>query len=554
MPTFPSTIEFNLFGGGNWNDEGDALMRRSHQQVEGGFRQVNPVEASDLRNIDFIERAMGKRKGSAASDDLTSVLVASETLIGEAIEFNGNQIQVGVKSIYTNQSGSWAQINDSASAAYTHAADVSKCTLLALDGHLFIGLDGANKIQVWRSGADLDPAMDNGNLYTESKGGGTQTITGTWGTGYYILLGFHGRLCFGNGDSILEYTDVAEPWDLAGGSFWQAKSNIVAAKTFVPRGGNEIQEFGFMFTTDGAQILSGFDLTDSVKSVEGAGVPINHRCVVATRDWLMYPTRTQGIEAINLFRIIDVGRRFLNGDGVTGPLDLLEPTNANMDTLPFGYYDARRKQAIWYAPDGSRSTNSMALGLDFQLGEPGVNELEQNAELHVRPLFHIIKEPANNAWFVGAYQILGGIRGTMANGKTYTINSGLNDLGTLPIEEYWDTPEITAGMPDWGKTWLRNAIRTEKKGSWPLYVEGAINRSSTFLPLWNFDQVEPDDAVYGTAVYGTAVYASGGNVRVADWINLYSESLRLRLSNQATSQDWVVNHIGIEYQFGERGG
>ena len=165
-------LRINSFNGVNYNDMESSLISRAFQFGQQGPQQVAPLEMSELNNVDLTKFGIIKRKGSTESDDLTGVMVSNESLI-RGVEWpdpvTGTKIEVvvGAKSIYTNQTGSFVQMADfsDAGTAYTHASDVSKVTFAMVDGHLFIGLDGANNyIQVYRSGAALDNEMNATNV------------------------------------------------------------------------------------------------------------------------------------------------------------------------------------------------------------------------------------------------------------------------------------------------------------------------------------------------------------------------------------------------------
>ena len=546
-------LEMTTFGGGNWNDPPEARLERSHQAVgEGNFVQIAPVEASHAENVDFKERSLATRLGSALLQDLgasgANVLVSGEVLI-DGTEFNGAAIVVGQLSIYTNQSGSWARINDSASVAYSHAAAATKCGFAKLDGHLFIGLDGANKIQVWKAGADLDAAMNNGNTY-EQIYGANSTITGTWGTGYYLVADFHGRLLFSTGNVVVEYTDVRQPWDRTGGGIVWGRDNVIALETFTPRGGNELTEILFMFTRAGVDKLTGFNVTDATERGVGIGVPLSHRAVVHTEDWLIFLSREGTLIGLNGQGVIDLGRRFRHGTSTTGPLDSLSATNANHDTLAFGFYDQKQRQAFWFYPDGTSTIVDQAVGLDFQLGEPYPGEGRDSFERHVRTLFWTIG--GATSWFVGMFQVRGTAYGITANGKLWTHNSGRLDLAAQTILDSWITPELTMGMPTRNKAYRRVAVRADVVGNWNLYMDVATNRDDAYIKTYSIPLITTGGAVFGTAVYDTDQYVTDRLAKWAEYIDRYAESLRLRFKSQETSRYWTIRSIDVEYEPGHR--
>ena len=167
-------IDFNTFGGGNWSDQPGALIRRSHRRVEGGFAQVAPVESPNLDNMDFVERAIGKRKGSTLLADYSAVLISGDAIIKEAsfvtpgttgtagIEY---QVGVGAKGIYTNISGSMVRATNANATNFQWPTDITKCSIIYIDGRALIMPDQGT-IQVLRNDASLDDQLRNSTTAT----------------------------------------------------------------------------------------------------------------------------------------------------------------------------------------------------------------------------------------------------------------------------------------------------------------------------------------------------------------------------------------------------
>ena len=550
-------ISWGRFGGLNANDQSDTLLYRAFQQVEGGFQQVYPAEFPRLRNIDFPERAIGKRLGSESLESLVSVMVASEEIL-KIVEWTTPstttrvQVAVGKKSMYTDQSGAWVRLNDSAAAAYSHAADVTRCSVTAVDNHLIIGLDGANKIQVYRSGANLDAALNNGNTWNDSFGGGTSVVTGTWGTGYYIVLEFQQRLVYSDGSGALQYTDVGQPWDRAAGGVFGCKGNVVGAMPFLPRGASELLSVLFISTTEGPEFLTGFDVTDTVKPMTGS-VALNHQCIVALDNWIAYLTTEGGIEGVNLQDTIDLGRRFKALDGLSGPMDTFSPTNTNHSTKPFGYYDRSRKQALWMYPDASDSVNNSAIGLDVFIGEPLLGERKEEFERKVRCLWHTIQD--GQTWFINVYQRRGALVGVLATGLTYTMNSGANDLESLPIDDELEFFDFDGGFPDRIKNFRRFAPVFRSRGNWNVNLDRYLDRSA--YPTGStitFPQIATGTAVWDSITWDSFTWADAGIAAKADWVECHAKFFRGRLYNQQAAQDWILTNATLEYMVGSRQG
>lgn len=624
------TIGFKQFGGGNWNDPPDALVGRSHEQIDGGFVQRFPAESPNLLNVDFIDSAMGKRLGSAVLDDLTAVLLASDTLIGQAFEWTapgGNtrhQIQASAKTIYVDPGGGFAQMTGpDGTTAFTWATDITKCTVAPVDNHLHF-LNDKNPIVVYRTGGTLDEQLRNStttttvdadsasgqkvlnvaattsfriydrididptgvgggqefgfivtiqagisvtllanltnthiavqadtvqvaNRYTESFGGAQQTVTGSWQDGTYVGFSLHQRLCMSTSDSVLEFSDVGQPWDLAGGGFHQANGNIVAALPFLPRGISELNAVGFLSTTAGPEFVSGFDLSDTIKPLGIGGTALSYRALVPIGNWIVYMNTDGGIEGVNFNEVIDLGRRFVNG--TDGPLDTLTTTNTDHDALTFGFKTPDSKQVGWFYPDASGTVVSHAVLLDFFLGEPRPGETEQAFERHVRPLYWSIKESATNPWFVGAYNKRGVLVGILASGKTYTINSGQNDLDTLPVLDHWEMPDFDGGFPERKIGWRELTGLFATKGTHSVTGRTFTNRDAAATGNdFTWQQADDDAELWGVVNWGAFNWAGGGQIVRTHWIELVSHALRIRLLNQQTTEPWVLNSLTLKYQ------
>jgi hypothetical protein len=556
-------IGASTFGGGNWNDQQAGLIYRSHRWDGKGWTQLYPMESPNLRNIDFAQRAIGKRKGSALLESLASVMVASETILligswvtpGTTTEVH---VAVGVKSMYTDQSGSWAQINDSASSAYTHAADVSKCSATACDNHLIIGLNGANPMQVYRSGADLDDPLVSTNTWNDSFGGGTSTVSGTHGNGAYIVFTLHERLCYSTGNGAIQYSNFQQPWerlDANGGGYFGCRGNVIAALSFTPRGGDELQAVGFISTTAGPQFITGFDggISEAAKEVHTAWRALNHRCLVPIENWIVAMTSEGGFRAINLADDIDLGRRFFALDGSSGPLDTFSATNANHPTHPFGFYNQKKKQVSFFYPDASNSNNSHAAVLDFFLGEPIPGEDKDSYERRVRLGVNTIDAPGTNAWFRDVYQRRGNVVGALGTGLTYTLDSGYYDLGTLAIREYWELPDLDGGEPDRIKMWQRLLPVFREVGDWDVSFQPYLDlASSPTGDPQTFTQITAGSVAWGSSTWGGGVWSGEGVVTNAEWQELESKFFRGRFYNQAGGQNWTLPALTLEYQIGAR--
>jgi hypothetical protein len=159
-------IQVADFGGINQNDQDEVLIRQSFQGSQGGMNQIAPVESPNLKNIDFVQGGLKQRSGSVTYK--TIPFTAGDSVLVETVEWEDPataaiiEVAVTDKSIYAKTGSEFVQVNTAGGAAYTHASDVTKASFTAVDGHLFIGLNGANNyIQVYRSGSALDDQLNN---------------------------------------------------------------------------------------------------------------------------------------------------------------------------------------------------------------------------------------------------------------------------------------------------------------------------------------------------------------------------------------------------------
>jgi len=547
----------NNVGGLNVDDQADELLSRNFQFGEGGYMQTAPAESPSLQNIDYDSQGFTKRKGSTEADDLTTLFtggLSGDILVG-GIEWQapttGVRIQILVSNltIYTNQSGNWAQINDSAGAGYTHSAGVTKCSFAKADGHLFIGLDGANAIQTYKVGADLDPEMATGNTY-EYAYGGSDTITGTWGDGYYMLATIHERLVFSDGNSVINYTPMAFTtssgiWDFTNGGFKIGAGDIRALISFTPHLQNELNEQLYIGTTAGMEVITGFLDADNVFRIEGSEAPFNHQSFCNARNWVIYLTDEKNLMGINGARVIDLGRRAKN-TAANGPLDKFNGT-FNPDSV-FGFYHQTKQQAEFYFTTEADDMNDTCIVLDFKLGEPLLQEAQNSFETRVRLLKWVMVDPSNNDWFVGKYQIQGSVIGISSAGKTYTTELGLNDYGTLAVLAFWFSPVFTAGPEFMGKQWMAFHFRGLIRGDYALYVGVFLDRANHDTPSanWQYNQ-SSDETVYGSDVYGTAQYSESQTTAGSPDIDLYSEAIQWKVFNSNADETFVITSQYLHY-------
>lgn len=559
MPDAQRELNIASIGGLNVNDQPDQLIQRSHVvNDEGAFIQRNPTESPDLRNIDFSAKGWGQRSGSTEVESFVSDLVSGDSILA-VTSFTGSgttsSIAVGVKSIYKKEFGDqWVQMNDSAGAAYTHAADVGKCTFAELDGHLFIGLDGANQIQTYKLGDDLDAEMANGNTYEDAQGGGTNAITGTWDTGCYLVASFQGRLAFGKGDTLVNYTPLADTpssgvWDMDGaktGGYVFASGSVRAMTAFTPKGQDSEREVLYLGCDTGLEVVTTFDADIQKLKIEGTKSPLNQWSFVKAKTWLICLTVDGDLSAINGVNVIDIGRRLRNLDK-NGPLDEMNYTGSL--TTSHGFYDIEREQALWYISTGGSTFNNYCIVLDFQLGEPVPGQHQSQWEPTVRPLVHTMIVPETNEWFASVWQSRDGVKGVTRAGIEYLLNSGINDLGSLGISAYCKLPQFTGGRETAQKNWQELHMRGIVTGSWPVTVDIYIDREDSASDSFSFQQ-NNSGAVWDVAVWDVDSWARIGMVSGSTDPDRWATAFQWEVSNANASETFIITGMSVVYFIG----
>lgn len=554
----PRNIKFkiNRFGGLNRADQVNEILARSYQSSGTGVVQTAYAEAKACTNIDFDPDGITKRKGSTLEDEsLASAMGASEEVI-DSYDYTsaatGQRITVVVtgSSIYTNQSGSFVKVNDSSSSAYSHSAAVSKCSFAVADGHLFIGLDGANKIQVYRSGPDLDDELDNNgsNEYEDAFGSGTNTIDGTWGTGYYLVDSFQGRLVYSDGNTVVNYSTTPTAtdgvWKRSTHGFYQAAGNIVDIKSFTPDYQDSIQETLYIFTSSGPEITN--DLSSQIQRIKGGPAPINHRSVVATKSWLMCLTNDRRIVAINRNVYIDIGRRFTD---LSGSSEIEQIDISNSENIAFGFYNPIKEQVYFFAPGSTETENTVCFVIDLFLGEPGVGEPEGSYEKKVRLAEWKINEPDTNNWYRSLHLRRGGIVALTSDGNRYTFLNGRNDLDDVAIEAEYESLDFNGGVQTSLKNWILLRLRGRFIGNFTTTVSYVLDNSTIEESTTTYSQTI-GGAIYGQPLYGQVKYNGLVFVKGQDDIDLWSESIRFKLKNELLNQTFSFQEIECEYIIG----
>lgn len=516
----------------------------------GGARQENGVIASIQAGISLtLVVNLTFTHTAVQADAVAQFVLLDGDVVVDARSYTNpatnsrSTLILSKKSIYTDQSGSYRQINDSVSAPYTHNDKlVTKGSIALVDGHRFIGMNGSNKIQVDRGGADLDDELDNGKTYIEAFGGGTQIVTGTWGAAYFKVAGIHDRLVFSDGGSTVQFTDAQQPWDLAGGGNRPARAAVIDMVSHSPQFGDSLNELLYVFTATGVEFMSGFTASDFFKNIEGAPAPLNHRVVISTANWLAYVSAAGGIWGISGNRIIDIGARLNEPAGTSGPLDDINETQAA--TIAFGFYNERKRQAIWGFPTGASTANDLFVIADFQLGEPIIGELPSQFDNHVRLL------KWDGIDYVSIWQTLGQVKGVRSSGKIYDLENGDDDFGSTAIEANYYTPIFTMAAPTISKQWMTTLLRGQVTGGWNVDVTIYLDRSENAEKTWSFSLTSASASLYGTAVYGTGTYSVSGQVKGEDDTNRYSDALQIRFANIAASETFKITNVEQRFMYG----
>jgi len=562
------TFQVEQFGGLNVNDESEKLLGRSHQFTQNvGWLQKAPVECVRCENIDFDKNGILKRAGSTLESTAASLFATGEVVIN-AIQYMsaiGQSIAVIVTdlSIYVDQSGSFAQVNDSASSAYSHADSVSKCSFAVVDGHLFIGLDAANKIQVYKNGADLDPEMVAGNVYEDPYGSGTNTIDGTWSNGYYLLSSFQDRLIYSDGNTVVNYSNIPIAtdgiWKKSTAGFYRASGRIISLNTFTPDYQDSIQETLYIFTDQGPQITN--DLSQQIQTIKGGPVPINSASIIATKAWLMMLTNDRRIVAINRNIYIDIGRRFNKFNGAS---DIEKFNISSAGNVSFAFYNRMKEQVYFFVPSSSSSTNKDAFMIDMVLGEPKQGEPQDSYERRLRLSNWGINSPSTNDFYSSMVFRNNNVVGVTLDGELYTFLNGKNDMSSIPINAVYETLDFRAGLPSTRKLFKIMKLRGRFISNYNVDVtynfdnvvtgEVFTTYGSDLYGNFKYGKVStvsyssPDiTSVYGTFLYGAQTYATDFIAKGKDRINLKGETFSMKLANSKLNETFSFRSINIDY-------
>lgn len=388
------------------------------------------------------------------------------------------------------------------------------------------------------------------NLYNITNTATTQAITGNTGTGNYLVENIQNRLIYGDGTVILNYTPVpgvsSGIWDVLNSSTYQASSPIKAVTTFTPYLTNTLDQNIYIGTNSGWELVTGFTASDLVVRLDGTAPPLNHQSFCNTKNWLMYLSSDKGIYGINGTTVIDLGRRLKTRE-VNGVLDGLDLSSS--ETSSFGFYNSDREQAYFFFTTDNTYFNDTCVTVDLKLGEPSIGQSKQQYEQFVRLLKWTISTPATNDWFVNMYKNETSFLGVLKTGYTHTIDTGLNDLGTLAVDARYHSPIFFAGQEMLSKQFLDIYFRAINSGDYNLFYYVYIDRSEVESLSGSFN-LGSDDSVYDTGVYDTATYTTTQTIRGSSDLDFYKESIQWSLLNDQASETFTITSMGIRYMLG----
>mgnify|MGYP001617584029 FL=1 len=561
-------FSIDYWGGMNARDQADQLVSRSHAQVEGGWRQFPGigVESPDLLNIDYDPLGIRKRYGSASYQDLSAVMASGDSLVAGIEWTNADsttmELIVTTTRILTNASGTWGAINATSGASvFAFTGAVTKASLVPLDGHMFIFTNGTgNYIQTTRNGTQIDPQMVSGNVYTDAYGSGTHTITGTWPTASHLGAAVNSRLCAGEEGLLIEYTPMLHEsssgvWDLAGGgagAFHVTSGEMLFMTNYIPKGGNRVtDEVLVVGTSGGIESTTGFEEYDRLNVEQGAEGVLNHKCYCKGNGWLIYLTRNKNLQGYNGQEVIDFGARLRTAID-TGPLDAMDL--ATSETNAFAMYLPEKMQAVlWYSTATTKVNDSAAM-VDFKMGEPVPGEPQRSAEARVRVVPWEIFNGADNDWFIHGYIKSSAVIGIKANGTTWTMESGKNDLASVPIEGRWKSPIINGGAPfvTFQKQFIRLNLRVSQNGVWTATIDEYFDGESAIGKTWDMNQYITGAFILDVSLLDVGILSTEGHVRAFDRIDKRAESFQFQFKNKDADEDFVLRHANLLYSIGSQ--
>ena len=555
-------ITVTVWGSMNVRDQSDQLIQRSHRQTQAGWAQQAPMETPDALNIEYTNKGPRKRRGQATDASLATLMAAGETLIhGYSWHHptTGAQIQIVVstRTIYVDQAaaGSFVQVNASTSTSYVHAATVTAVSIVPIDGHAIIGLNGANQMQVYKTSADLDPRLVSGQLWESAYGATSETITGTWNDATYLLTSIHGRLAYSDGTNLVEFTPGANDpssgvWNLLGahGGAQFGDGAIRMLATMNPGEGDAKDSLLYIGTLQGMSYLSGFQEYDRIEERIDIEPVLNHRSYFTVKNWLVWITREKNIKAAHAGYVIDLGRR-MKTTNRDGPLDAMDVSESLLTA--FAFYDPDNKVGGFAFTTATGRVNDTIIALDFKLGEPQIGEPMESYERKVRLMKWQINLPDTNDWFIHIYQRDNALVGLTQAGLSYTLNSLTvdNDLASIAIEAKLSWPDFAGGdefSPN-QMQWFRFDQAYESLGDWDVTTRFFLNRDNGSANDYLVDQVNTGAFLIGTSEIGDSL-GSSGMVRHYRRMALRSETVRPRIENDGQNETFTLMSQSLTYE------
>lgn len=397
------------------------------------------------------------------------------------------------------------------------------------------------------------------NRYAEAWSTTTlHRITGDWSLGAFMSEQVTERVAFSDG-RLIEYTPFSRAsasgvWDLAGadGGAYFPRARMTAMQAFTPEGGDVNRQLLHVFTAHGPGILTGFEEYDQAMDAnrKSGGVPLNHRCVVACKGWLVYLTENKDIEAINGPNWINLGRRLKNRSK-TGPLDGIDVTQSRLTA--FGFYDVENERVVFGATTASGRVNDIQFVVDLRQGEPLMGEARDSYEQKVRVHPWVIADPDNNDWFNGMFQVLGSVLGVTRDGRTWTVGgAGLPraDLDAIGIEDAWQTPWFNGGASMLEHYFLNLISRFKRVGGWSIDIEVLLNYSTEAAKTLSVLMTTDSAALWDVAQYDVDVYNAPGVVKKFHEISRFGQAISLRITRSTISQYWLLLQTNTIYQPG----
>ena len=160
-----------------------------------------------------------------------------------------------------------------------------------------------------------------------------------------------------------------------------------------------------------------------------------------------------------------------------------------------------------------------------------------------------INDPTNNDWYISFYRRVDSVIAVLPNGNAYTFSNGRNDQNTIPIDAEYETLDFNAGLQAVNKGWINLALRGRFVGNFATVITYLADRSTTVESNATYSQ-SATGATYGDFLYGQDTYSNVILVKGQDDIDLYSESLKIRLKNDELNQNFRFDTIEIKYLIG----